>query len=169
MLRNPSNNSQNPLANTQESVNLTGLKRFILSCLFNWSWTFQAQVWHLSSTFPPLCSSHSLRAVAITHPPPSCLISSYFPDKWFSYAQVLILPAVPICLLSPLFLYQMPNRKSVNSQVKISLQHSDTFLHSSNASPLTQYGQCSVWYALNPAEDIRVNIRILTWYINLSS
>lgn len=116
------------LKKTLESVNLTGLKHFILNHLLNWCWTFQAYTWHVSSTFPPLRSSHSLRAAAVTHPPPSCLISSYFPDKWFGYTQVLILPAVPICLLShPLPLPNAQQKIYQQPSVKISLQHSDTF------------------------------------------
>lgn len=107
MLRNPNNNSENSLENTLESVNQTGLKHFILNCLLKWLDIASTHV-ALFSTFPPLCSSHSPRAAAVTHPPLTCLISSYFPDKCFGYAQVLILPAVPICLLSASSLIKAP-------------------------------------------------------------
>lgn len=114
------------------------MKHFVLNRLFNWCWPFQAHAWHISSTFPPLCSSHSLRAAAVTHPLPSFPFSSYFPDKWFGYTQVLTIPAAPICLLSPsltpLLLSNAQQKIYQQPSVKIFLQHSDTFIHSSNPS-----------------------------------
>lgn len=130
-------------------VNLPGLKKCCIpNHILSWCGTLKAYMRYISSTFPPLCSSYGLRAAAVAHPPPSCLIHSYFSDKSFGYAQVLTPPAIPSCLLpypSATFPYQMTNRKPIEYQVqKYPSNVVIIVFHSSNSAVNMVNVQCDV-------------------------